>query len=90
MDQVGVRDLRQNASKFLDRVKAGEVIEVTERGAPVAHLVPVPDSEREMLIGAGLLSAALTSANELSVPTKRLPRGVTTEATLEELRADRV
>ena len=41
MDQIGVRELRQNASKYLDRVKQGESIEVTERGVPVAVIGPV-------------------------------------------------
>ena len=42
MDRIGVRELRQNASKYLDRVKQGESIEVTERGVPIAVIGPVP------------------------------------------------
>lgn len=38
---VGVRELRQNLSRYLDRVKAGEDLTVTERGRPVARLIPV-------------------------------------------------
>ena len=37
---VGVRELRQNLSRYLDRVKAGEALVVTERGHEVARLVP--------------------------------------------------
>lgn len=40
--RVGVRELRQNLSVYLERVKAGERMEVTERGRPVALLVPLP------------------------------------------------
>lgn len=40
--RVGVRELRQNLSVYLDRVKAGERLEVTEHGQPVALLVPLP------------------------------------------------
>jgi prevent-host-death family protein len=36
--KIGVRELRQNLSVYLRRVKAGETIEVTERGQPVAIL----------------------------------------------------
>ena len=36
--RVGVRELRQNLSVYLDRVKAGETLEVTEHGHPVARL----------------------------------------------------
>ncbi|SBW26131.1 MULTISPECIES: type II toxin-antitoxin system Phd/YefM family antitoxin [Protofrankia] len=40
MWQVGVRELKQNASRVLTRVKAGETVEVTERGTAVAILMP--------------------------------------------------
>ena len=39
-DAVGVRELRQNLSKYLDHVKAGEDLVVTEHGREVARLVP--------------------------------------------------
>jgi len=41
MDSIGVRELRQNASKYRERVKQGESIEVTERGVPIAVIGPV-------------------------------------------------
>jgi prevent-host-death family protein len=41
MDRVGVRELNQNTSQVIDRVRRGETIEVTERGHPVARLVPI-------------------------------------------------
>lgn len=37
---VGVRELRQNLSRYLERVKDGETLTVTERGHEVARLVP--------------------------------------------------
>lgn len=37
---VGVRELRQNLSRYLERVKEGETLTVTERGREVARLVP--------------------------------------------------
>jgi prevent-host-death family protein len=42
--RVGIRELRQNLSVYLRRVAAGERLEVTERGRPVAQLVPLPDA----------------------------------------------
>ena len=39
-ERVGVRELRQNLSKYLDRVKAGEDLVVTEHGREVARLLP--------------------------------------------------
>ena len=40
--RVGVRELRQNLSVHLRRVIAGETLEVTDRGHPVAVLAPLP------------------------------------------------
>ena len=37
---VGVRELRQNLSRYLERVKRGEALVVTERGREVARLIP--------------------------------------------------
>ncbi len=39
--RVGVRELRQNLSVYLDRVKDGETLDVTEHGHPVAQLRPI-------------------------------------------------
>ena len=39
MNQVGVRELRRQASAILRRVAAGETVEVTDRGRPVAILL---------------------------------------------------
>lgn len=61
MERIGVRELRQHASRYLDRVKAGETVEVTERGRLVARLVPVDEatSQRERLVASGALSPAV-------------------------------
>jgi prevent-host-death family protein len=40
--RVGVRELRQNLSKYLERVAAGETLEVCARGEAVAVLAPLP------------------------------------------------
>ncbi len=47
--RVGVRELRQNLSVYLDRVKAGETLEVTEHGKPVARLAPNPPTRLSIL-----------------------------------------
>jgi prevent-host-death family protein len=41
MQRVGVRELRQNLSVYLQRVRAGQTLEVTDRGTPVAILAPL-------------------------------------------------
>jgi prevent-host-death family protein len=39
--EVGLRDLRQNASALVRRVEAGESVVVTVSGRPAARLVPI-------------------------------------------------
>jgi len=39
--QVGIRELNQNTSQVIERVRRGESVEITDRGTPVARLVPV-------------------------------------------------
>jgi prevent-host-death family protein len=41
MEEVGVRDLKASLSRYLGRVQEGETIVVTDRGRPVARIVPV-------------------------------------------------
>ena len=41
MNRVGVRELRQNLSRYLVDVKQGESFAVTERGREVARLSPI-------------------------------------------------
>lgn len=54
MNQVGVRDLKQNASRVLARVKAGESLEITEHGRPVALLTPLAvGDDYDRLLEAG-------------------------------------
>lgn len=45
--EVGIRELRQNLSVYLARVKDGERFTVTERNRPVAELSPLPEGEDE-------------------------------------------
>ncbi len=52
-----MRELRQNASRYLRRVAAGEDFQVTQRGRPVALLVPVPDDPWEELLASGAVRA---------------------------------
>ncbi len=57
MDRIGVRELRQNASVYLRRVSQGERLEITDRGRPVAMLVPVVADPWEDLIASGRVTA---------------------------------
>jgi prevent-host-death family protein len=67
---VGVRELRQNLSVYLARVKRGEAFAVTEHGHPVARLVPnVADMDPlGRLIAEGRAAPARRSHTDLGPP----------------------
>lgn len=61
MERIGVRELNQNTSQVLARVSGGETVEITDRGRPIARLVPV-SGDRSML-------ADLVAAGRAVAPT---------------------
>lgn len=69
MERVGVRELNQNTSQILARVRSGETVEVTERGHPIARLVPVDSglSLLDRLVAEGRATAP-TSEGIVPVP----------------------
>ncbi len=67
MERIGVRELRQNASRYLALVKAGGTVEVTERGVLIALLAPPGGhrSARDRLVAAGRLIPAASPSGRL-------------------------
>jgi prevent-host-death family protein len=75
MATVGIRELRQRASELLRRVEAGETIEVTDRGRPIAVLAPLPEAEPlGRLRAAGEVVPAVGKLEDLPKPLP-LPAG---------------
>jgi prevent-host-death family protein len=63
--EVGVRDLRRELRRWLDRAAAGTEIVITERGRPIAKIVDLSaESGLERLRRAGLVQ----------MPTRPRPR----------------
>jgi len=89
-ESVGVRELRQNLSKYLERVKAGEPLTVTERGRVVASLVPSGASADAYVELAGRFGSTVPieriDAIAARLPKRSAPAG-TTDAFLAESRA---
>ena len=56
MQRIGVRELRQHASRYLALVARGEQVEVTQRGRPVARLVPFRATAWDDLLASGRMS----------------------------------
>lgn len=89
MRSIGIRELRQQASKYLRRVERGETIEVTDRGRPVALLVPVSRrSGLEQLAASGRLVPATGDLLELGEPLEPAPQAPLPSEALAAVRAD--
>lgn len=87
-EPVGIRELQQNSSKVVARAVAGEEVVVTDRGRPVARLVPLRRSRLEELADAGRLRPATRSVAELPPAVEVEPGSPTASEVLAELRAD--
>jgi prevent-host-death family protein len=89
MSSVGIRELRQRASELLRRVEAGEAIEVTDRGRPVALLTPVPQQGRiERLRAAGEVVEASAKLSDLPLPLRPAENHDLPSVVLRKLRRD--
>ena len=58
--RIGIRELRQHASVYVDLAEKGYTVDITNRGRLVAQLVPVrePGSPLERLVAAGIIEPA--------------------------------
>jgi prevent-host-death family protein len=88
--RVGVRELRQNLSIYLDRVKAGETLEVTEHGHAVARLTPNPPAKLSILdqmIADGRVTPATFDHRKIPPPpVMPNPGGPTLSEILQDMR----
>ena len=82
-----MRELRNNLSRWLRRVREGEAFEVTDRGEPVALIPPLPDTDDPIAIleRRGLI-ARRGDGSPFPQPTLR--SRVSTERLLAELREE--
>lgn len=92
MGTVGVRELRQNLSVYLRRVRAGETLRVTDRGEAVALLTPLPEHADPLsrLAAEGRLRPAIREYSHLLPPLEPLPHRQTLSEVVNEMREDRL
>jgi antitoxin (DNA-binding transcriptional repressor) of toxin-antitoxin stability system len=85
--ETGIRKLKDNLSRYIRRIEAGERISVTAHGRVVAELVPpgrggrtTPGSRWDELIATGILHPPLETGDPFEDwPDIRLPRGTAAE-----------
>lgn len=82
--EVGIRELKNSLSKYIDRVRAGEEVIVTDRGRPVARLSALDAAEDRLaeLVAAGVVRAPLKRQRHM--PERRIE----TKAPVSDLVAD--
>jgi prevent-host-death family protein len=81
------RELRNQSSKILERVKNGETIDVTNNGEIAATLIPPSSSPFERLLLAGQIRPAAGVVDFQALP--RIHEGSGTAEILADVRGDR-
>jgi len=84
MADVGIRELKQHLSEYLDRAERGEIVRVTDRGRPKAVLGPVPGRAR---IEDGVRAGWITSGT--GAPLGPVGRSKASRGVLDVLAEDR-
>lgn len=88
--QVGVRELRQNASGVLREVKAGASVEITEHGRPVARIIPIAASGWEDLLASGLVLPSMIEDWRPSKKRITIKGGKSSTEILRQMREEEV
>lgn len=84
MSDVGVRELKQHLSEYLERAGKGESIRITDRGRPKAMLMPLPGQLR---IEEGVAEGWITPGSAAPLgPVRRVKGSV---PSLDSLAEDR-
>ena len=68
MTEVGIRALKQNASRVVAEGAAGETVTITDRGRPVARMAAIPKSRLSALIEEGRARPARGRLADLPSP----------------------
>jgi len=89
--RIGIRELRQHASVYVDLVERGYTVDITNRGRLVAQMIPVrdPESPLERWIARGVIERAEDDGSVLEIETYPGTSGGQAAASqaLERLRA---
>ncbi|HTR91598.1 MAG TPA: hypothetical protein VMI73_07650 [Trebonia sp.] len=67
--RIGIRELRQHASVYVDLVERGYTVDITNRGRLVAQMIPVrdPESPLERWIAKGVIERAEDEGSVLEI-----------------------
>lgn len=86
---IGLRDANQRFSKVMKLVRNGKEVTLTDRGRPIARIIPIPSDEDEetaiqRLLAIGLLRPAKKPWRMPAFTPRRLRGGSVAQAIREE------
>jgi prevent-host-death family protein len=88
--RIGIRELRQHASVYVDLVERGYTVDITNRGRLVAQMIPVrdPDSPLERWVAKGVIERPEDDGSVLEIePYAGSSAGASASDALAQLRA---
>lgn len=86
MSTITVTELNQRTKAVLDRVRAGERLVITDRGRPIAHLVPDEPTRWDQLVASGRVHRATTAG---AIDVTPISLDTPTEEIIDDIRAER-
>ena len=92
MIKAGIKDTKNNLSRYLARVRAGEEVLITDRGKPVARLVREGERKRTVqatlapLIKEGLIEPPNRELVKDPLPPLKVPGKPVSEMVIEDRR----
>ncbi len=92
MITAGVKELKNNLSRYLTRVKSGEEVLITDRGKTFARIVKEPPSDKSIraalapLITRGLIKLPSREINKRNLSPIQVPGKPVSEMVLEDRR----
>lgn len=88
VERIGVRELRQHASRYVERAASGQRIEVTNHGRLVALLVPAGEDPLARLEAGGRLSRARGEVHDLPSAARPAPGHPTASDSIAAMREE--
>jgi prevent-host-death family protein len=87
-ERIGIRELRQHASRYVAMARAGLRVPVTDRGKLVAYLVPAeePGSTYDRLVAAGRVRPAVGGLLDLTPPPPAEPGEPSLSEAVQQMR----
>lgn len=78
--------LNQQTARVLARVAAGERLTITDRGRPIAEIVPTKPSRWDELVGSGRVSPPREAG---PLPFRAVEHEASTKSMIDDVRTDR-